>query len=80
MTPAELLDVIDHGLDAGERYPVQVHAPVVLGIKGRLLGHAAGQPVYGFSRRQCRRLRRIVLDAAREDLERAQAQEPPDGP
>lgn len=43
---------------------------VLLGQKGRYLGRDPedGAAVYGYTRRQCRKMRKVILDAARADL------------
>lgn len=73
MTPAEMLDVIDAALakPGGNRAVVlELRNPVVLGVRGRLLGHLPDEtPVYGFTKRDCRRIQGVIYDAARHDLD-----------
>jgi len=72
VTPFELLAVIE---DADVRAPrgrnriiLELRVPVVLGQKGRYLGtDAEGAPSYGFTRRQCFKMRDAIYAAARED-------------
>lgn len=46
-----------------------VSAPVVLGERGRPVGASPeGVPLYGYTKRQCRRIRGTIYAAARADL------------
>lgn len=71
MTPAEFLSTLDHA-EARKPGPrgvvLELTAPRVLGEKGRHVGDTDRGPVYGYTRRQCRRMRERVYDAARDDL------------
>lgn len=74
MSPHELLHVLDDAIAAAPRgrraIALELHAPGgnVLGIQGRFLGHTDRGPCYGFTRRQCETMRRIILEAAAEDV------------
>ena len=71
MTPGELLTVIDHALakPPGRRGAVlELTAPVVLGVPGKYLGESDRGPVYGYTKRQCRRIRDVIYAAARADM------------
>lgn len=65
VTPSEFLDVLDHALAPGRRgkYRLILTAPVVLGQTGTYL---QGQG-YGYTKRQAKRMRQTVLDAAAAD-------------
>lgn len=71
-TPSEMLDALAHALaqppgDKGTVLPVTV--PVVLGVRAKYLGQRPdGSPVYGLTKRQCRRVRDVIHAAARADL------------
>jgi len=72
VTPFELVSVIE---DADVRAPrgkrqiiLELRSPIVLGQKGVYLGlDAEGHAQYGFTRRQCFKMRKIIYKAARED-------------
>ena len=71
MTPGELVAVITDA-DAAEppgkrRIILEVRAPVLLGFKGKYLGHDDGGPVYGYRRRDALRMVEMIYAAARED-------------
>jgi hypothetical protein len=70
-TPAEMLDVIAHALTLrAERHGVvfRSHAPQILGQTGRLIGTDDGGPLYGYTKRQLRKVRDVIYAAARHDL------------
>lgn len=70
VTPAEMLDLIEHALQAprGPRGTVlTVRQPRVLNETARLIGHDSQGPVYGLTRRQCKRLKAIIREAALHD-------------
>lgn len=58
---------------------LELTAPQVLGVHGRFIpasvsdapdaqyGVIEGRPVYGYSRRQCRQIQKVILAAARSD-------------
>lgn len=78
VTPAEMLDLIEHALQAprGPRGTVlTVYTPRVLGETARLIGHTRegpsrgpSRPVYGLTRRQCKRIKAAIHEAARHDV------------
>lgn len=73
MSPHELLAVLDDAIAAAPRgrraIALELHAPGgnVLGVQGKFLGHTEQGPCYGFTRRQCEAIRRVILDAAAAD-------------
>lgn len=70
MSPAALLHEIDLALAPGVRgrHRLVLTAPVVLGQRGRHLPSEAEVPKYGYTKRQCRRIRGVIYAAARADL------------
>lgn len=74
MGPAEFLDALDHGIAVtrrGRQFALRVHLNdgQLLGERGRYLGEdETRRPVFGFNRRQCQRMRKVILDAAAADL------------
>lgn len=72
MTPFELVAVIE---DADVRAPrgrgriiLELRNPTVLGHKGAYLGlDGDGKPQFGYTRRQCYKMRDLIYKAARED-------------
>lgn len=76
----EMLTAIDHVLARPMGARLEVRAPEVLGERGKFLRDDPplhdddgivldpGGPVYGLSKRQCRRIRAKIYDAARADL------------
>ena len=68
---SEMLAAIDHAL-AGPRGPrgtvLEVRQPVVLGQHAKHLGQDEHGPVYGLTKRQCKRVRDAIYAAARADL------------
>lgn len=73
MTPSELLAVLDDAIAYAYAYPgpyaVDLTAPVVLGVRGYPNGRDPdGRVRYGYTRRQCKRIRRALLAEARAGL------------
>lgn len=62
-----VLDDAIAGTRRRNRVALHLRNGTVLGERGRRLGEDDGGPVYGFTRRQCERMRQTIFDAARED-------------
>jgi hypothetical protein len=66
-----MLDVIEHALTlrpARHGVVFRSHAAHILGQAGRLTGTDDGGPVYGYTKRQLRKIRDVIHEAARHDL------------
>lgn len=71
MTPSEMLDAIDGALlrPRGPRGTVlEVTAPHVLGVRTKFLRDSEYGPVYGLTKRGCKRVRKAIYAAAAADL------------
>lgn len=73
MTPYEMLNVLDAaivGPKAKGGSVLELRSPTVLGQTGKYIGRDPGDgaAVYGFTRRQCKLMKKVILDAARADL------------
>lgn len=70
MSPAELLEALDaaEAQPRSRKYVLETTAPVVLGVRGKFIETDQYGAVYGFTRRQCRKIRRVIVNAIREDF------------
>lgn len=81
MTPGEFVDALDAALAEGPRggrkVIIDLTAPRVMGHVGKPRGsNARGAPIYGYTRNQCKDMRKAIMDAAREDYENYGSGEP----
>ena len=65
---SEMLSYIDNTLARPGRAMMELRVPTLWGIHGRFLRDDEVGPVYGYSKRKCRKIRAIIYEAARHDL------------
>jgi hypothetical protein len=77
MEVSEFMMVLEMALaKRGVRYPLELTAPSVLGQRGKYLGDGPFGPMFGFKRRQCRRMLAEIQRAARADAAMMEQWEP----
>lgn len=69
MEVSEFIEAVESALESGTgRRPLELTVREVMGQRGRYQGRApSGASIYGYTRRQCRAMRAIIAEAARED-------------
>lgn len=77
MEVSEFMQMLDVALaKRGVKYPLELSAPMVLGQRGKFLGEGPFGPMFGFTRRRCKAMRREISEAARADAEAMEQWEP----
>lgn len=70
-TPGEMVERLEHAIAAKpgrQRCVMEIGVPTLLGESGRYLGHDEHGPLYGYRRRQCKRMLLVIRRAVLADM------------